>query len=122
MEAVCAIAHPEPTHALAASRCMSHVLTGSQDGYIRNYDIFAALNGKVFLSAPQRHHCNVVEGTMKAGQLRMWWQNPADATNALNPAEDTVLAPVYSLLLHSDALWALAGTDVRNSFTTYSYH
>src|ERR1700732_2345121 len=57
IEAVCAIAHPVPTHALAFSLCMSHLLTGSDDGYIRDYDVFAAVNGKSFLTAPQRHHC-----------------------------------------------------------------
>lgn len=112
VEAICAIAHPEPTHSLAASMCMTHLLTGSQDGYIRDYDIFAAVNGKNFLTAPQRHHCGVVEGTMKSGQLRTWWENPADPSNAYSPTEETALSPVYSMLMQSDALWALAGTQV----------
>ena len=87
---------------------MSHILTGSQDGYIRDYDLYTAVNGKTFLTAPQRHHCNVVEGTMKAGQLRTWWENPA----SLNPAAPGELSPVYSLAMHSDALWALSGSEV----------
>ncbi|KAK7054794.1 Transcription factor spt8 [Paramarasmius palmivorus] len=117
VEAICALPHPVPTHSLAASQCMSHLLTGSDDGYIRDYDIFTALNSKNFLTAPQRHHSGVVEGIMKAGQLRFWWENPA-APPATMEAERS-LAPVYSLLMQSDALWALAGTDAGpiNLFT-----
>ncbi|TDL24756.1 WD40 repeat-like protein [Rickenella mellea] len=111
VEAICAIAHPVPTHALAASMCMSHLLTGSDDGYIRNYDVFAAVNGKVFLTAPQRHHCGVVEGTMKAGHLRTWWENPADPNTVFDPVAEVTVSPVYSLLMQADALWALAGTQ-----------
>ena len=108
VEAICAIAHPEPTHALAASACMTHVITGSDDGYIRDYDVFTAVNGTTVLSQPQRHHCGVVEGNIKAGHLRCWWENPAGG----NPSEGS-LSPVFSLAMHSDALWALAGTKVR---------
>lgn len=108
--AVCAIAHPTPTHGLAHSLCMTHLLTGSDDGYIRDYDIFAAVNGNAFLTAPQRHHCGVVEGIMKAGQIRYWWENPKLGGSA---PEESSIAPVYSLLLQSDALWSLAGSNVR---------
>ncbi|KAF5377017.1 hypothetical protein D9757_007716 [Collybiopsis confluens] len=110
VEAVCAIPHPVPTNALAASYCMTHLLTGSEDGYIRDYDIFAALNSKNFLSAPQRHHSGVVEGLMKAGQHRFWWENNLPST-VLGVEEDRNQVPVHSLTMHSDALWALAGTD-----------
>lgn len=94
---------------------MSHLLTGSDDGYIRDYDIFAAVNGKVTLTAPQRHHCNVVEGNMKSGQIRCWWENPdlANLQNGYPPGSETTVSPVYSMAMHSDALWALGGTSVR---------
>ncbi|KDQ60948.1 hypothetical protein JAAARDRAFT_31941 [Jaapia argillacea MUCL 33604] len=112
VEAICAIPHPTPTHALAASFCMTHVITGSEDGYVRDYDIFAAVNGKNFLTAPQRHHCGVIEGTMKAGQIRLWWENPADANRlGAPPIQETQLSPIYSLSMQSDALWALAGSS-----------
>lgn len=119
VEAICALPHPVPTHALAASACVTHLITGSDDGYIRDYDIFTAVNGKNFLTAPQRHHAGVVEGIMKSGQIRFWWENPAP----MNPAklngmgfgdDEPALSPVYSLAMHSDALWTLAGTDVRS--------
>ncbi|KAH9484354.1 Transcription factor SPT8 [Psilocybe cubensis] len=123
VEAICAIPHPVPTHALAGSACFSHLLTGSDDGYIRDYDIFSAVNGKNFLTAPQRHHANVVEGLMKSGQLRFWWENTANPEakppGILSIEEEATTAPVYSLAMQSDALWALAGTDAGyiNLFT-----
>lgn len=97
---------------------MSHLLTGSDDGYIRDYDIFSAVNGKVFLSAPQRHHCGVVEGILKAGVLRSWWENP-DAIDYLQASlgAEPGASPVYSLATQSDALWTLAGTDVGCVFS-----
>ena len=115
VEAVCAIAHPVPIHSLASSFCLTHLLTGADDGYIRNYDIFTAVNGKNFLTAPQRHHSGVVEGILKSGQLRFWWENPTPAgpSEGSSAEEEMSLSPVYSLAMHSDALWALAGNDVR---------
>jgi transcriptional activator SPT8 len=115
VEAICALPHPVPTHALASSFCMTHLLTGSEDGYIRDYDIFPSVNGKNFLTAPQRHHSGVVEGILKSGQLRFWWENPSTpklSNDTLVPGEEGPLAPVYSLAMHSDALWAISGSDV----------
>lgn len=114
VEAVCALPHPVPTHSLASSLCMTHMLTGSEDGYIRDYDIFAGLNGKSFLTAPQRHHCGVVEGLLKSAPLRYWWENPTDVKRE-DSTEEPPLSPVYSLLMQSDALWTLAGTHVSSS-------
>lgn len=112
VEAICAIPHPVPTHALASSFCMTHLLTGSDDGFIRDYDVFATVNGKTTLTAPQRHHCNVVEGNMKAGQIRSWWENPYFVPQSgYPPMGDSSPCPVYSLAMHSDAIWALGGTN-----------
>ncbi|KAI0006137.1 WD40-repeat-containing domain protein [Russula compacta] len=115
VEAICALPHPVPTHSLASTPCMTHLVTGSEDGYIRDYDIFSAVNGKVFLTAPQRHHAGVVEGSLKAGQVRSWWENPETPT----PSADAGRSPVHSLALHSDALWGLSGTNTGqiNLFT-----
>lgn len=92
---------------------MTHLLTGSDDGYIRDYDIFSAVNGKIFLTAPQRHHCGVMEGLMKAGQIKCWWENPLDSAVSQGPPEESPLSAVYSLAMQSDALWTLAGSEVR---------
>lgn len=117
VDVVCGIPHPSPTHALAASHDFSHLITGSEDGYIRDYDVFAGLNGKTFLTANQRHHCGVggvVDGLMKAGQIRSWWENSdMSQINEHGPPPMTIpVTPVYSLLMHSQALWALSGTNV----------
>jgi len=90
---------------------MSHLLTGSEDGYIRDYDLFTGLNGKTFLSAPQRHHCGVVEGILKYAPIRVWWENPSDVKKE-EGTDEPPLSPVYSLLMQSDAIWSLAGTEV----------
>jgi transcriptional activator SPT8 len=82
------------------------------DGYIRDYDIFSAVNGKLFLTAPQRHHCGVVEGLIKGGQIRCWWENPGLFNNPEASMDDPPLAAVYSMITHSDALWTLAGSVV----------
>ena len=112
VEAIAAIPHPVPTHSLAASLCMSHLLTGSDDGYIRDYDVFASVNGKVFLTAPQRHHCGVIEGILKGVPIRSWWENPVDPSGMNGVGDDQSLGAVYSLLMQSDALWALSGSEV----------
>ncbi|KAI9509637.1 WD40 repeat-like protein [Russula earlei] len=115
VEAICALPHPVPTHSLASTPCMTHLVTGSEDGYIRDYDIFTAVNGKVFLTAPQRHHAGVVEGSLKAGQIRSWWENPETPTTSA----DAGRSPVHSLAIHSEALWGLSGTNTGqiNLFT-----
>jgi transcriptional activator SPT8 len=113
VEAICAIPHPGPTHCISASMCFTHLLTGSQDGYVRNYDIFTAANSKNFLTSVQRAHCNVMEGSMKAGQLRYWWENPALSPEEFNPnMSQPDLGPIFSIATHSDALWTLTGSDV----------
>jgi transcriptional activator SPT8 len=124
IDPICAYPHPVATHSLAGSRCMSHLLTGSDDGYIRDYDFYAGCNGKVLLTAPQRQHCGLGEGVMKGGVLRMWWENPSGEGGAqhsggdVTPAPTNVLeggfpSPVYCMTLHSDALWGLSGTAVN---------
>lgn len=56
-----------------------------------------------------------MEGQMKAVPIRCWWENPADMRGHNAPLEDPLLCAPYSMLMHSDALWSLAGTDVRVS-------
>ncbi|KAG9125572.1 Transcription factor spt8, partial [Ceratobasidium sp. 392] len=126
IDPICAFPHPVASHSLAASRCMTHLLTGSDDGFIRDYDFYASCNGKVLLTAPQRQHCGLGEGVMKGGVLRMWWENPSgegredggaggDVTpGPTNPLEGGAPSPVYCMTMHSDALWGLSGTAAGN--------
>lgn len=117
VEVISALPHPVATHSLASSLCLTHLLTGSEDGYIRDYDVYAACNGKNFLSQPQRQHCSIQEGAIKAPVARMWWENPLQPPDQPDdtPVGQT-LSPVYSLLMHSDALWGLSGTSACVSF------
>ncbi|CCA77986.1 hypothetical protein PIIN_00700 [Serendipita indica DSM 11827] len=105
IEPICAIPHPSPTNALAASLCMTHLLTGSDDGFIRSYDVYSSVNGRTFLTAPQRSHCGLGDTVMRGGILRCWW--PGTTEDRYNAGETS---PVYSLACHSDALWALSGS------------
>ncbi|KAG8710651.1 Transcription factor spt8, partial [Ceratobasidium sp. 395] len=127
IDPICAFPHPVASHSLAASRCMTHLLTGSDDGFVRDYDFYASCNGKVLLTAPQRQHCGLGEGVMKGGVLRMWWENPSgeggredggaggDVTpGPAGPLEGGLPSPVYCMAMHSDALWGLSGTATGN--------
>ncbi|KDN51661.1 hypothetical protein RSAG8_00207, partial [Rhizoctonia solani AG-8 WAC10335] len=131
IDPICAYPHPVATHSLAASKCMTHLLTGSDDGYIRDYDFFA---GCIKMHDPSidrlgrrlyPQHCGLGEGVMKGGVLRMWWENPSgeggsqpsggDVTPApANVLEGGLPSPVYCMTLHSDALWGLSGTAAGN--------
>lgn len=115
IDPVCALPHPVATHCLAASLCMTYLCTGSEDGFVRCYDFFAGINGKTYLTAPQRHHCGIGEGTAKAGVLKMWWENyaPADKTMG-EDADERTLSPVHCMAMQGDALWSLSGTAVRS--------
>ncbi|KAG8877762.1 hypothetical protein FRB97_003134 [Tulasnella sp. 331] len=128
IDPICALPHPVATSCLASSVCMTYLATGSEDGFVRCYDFFAGVNGKTFLTAPQRHHCGIGEGTMKAGVLKMWWENYAPNANTTamslvgtgvglggsvkneNGGEDKSLSPVHSMIMQGDALWSLSGT------------
>ncbi|EGN93245.1 hypothetical protein SERLA73DRAFT_189759 [Serpula lacrymans var. lacrymans S7.3] len=50
---------------------------------------------------------------MKAGQIRYWWENPdlPNYSGGVPVANEPSLSPVYSLAMHSDALWSIAGTN-----------
>lgn len=100
---------------------MTYLLTGSQDGFIRCYDFFASVNNKTFLTAPQRAHCGIAEGNMKAGVLKFWWENwaptiggagTATGSQDKNQGEEKTLSAVHSMVLQADALWGLSGTEV----------
>jgi transcriptional activator SPT8 len=82
---------------------MTHLLTGSHDGFIRDYDVFAGANGKTVLTAPQRHHAGLADASIKSGVLRSWWENPEGESS---------LSPVYSMAVQADSLWGLSTTEV----------
>ncbi len=109
IEPLAAFPHPVATHSLASSLCLTHLLTGSHDGFIRDYDVYASANGKTLLTAPQRAHTGMADTNLKAGILRSWWENLEDGAR---PLPETSLSPVYSMTMQADALWGLSGTAV----------
>jgi transcriptional activator SPT8 len=72
------IPHPCATYALAATPCLSYLLTGNQDGYIRSWDFWASANSGSALSALQRGVANLGEGVNKAGVAKGYWRNDVE--------------------------------------------
>ncbi|KAI8887143.1 WD40 repeat-like protein, partial [Backusella circina FSU 941] len=111
-----AAVHPSAIYSLAATRCFRWVVTGSEDGYIRKWDFFASMNGKTSLTQVQRHH-NVDSVTL-AGVLSSWWENEEHPEQVVKsedapapPPGEPKLSPVFSMDIHSEALWAVQGCE-----------
>lgn len=108
------MAAPQATsiNALAITPDLRYWMTGGSDGYVRKYDGPGTINGKQLLTVAQRHP--FVDSVTKAGILMSYWENfepPADKSRTGVADEDKVLSPVYSLAVHSEALWSLAGLE-----------
>ncbi|KAF3907792.1 hypothetical protein ABW21_db0203797 [Orbilia brochopaga] len=101
-------------HAFTATPCMKWIFTGGQDGYIRKYDWFASINGKVPLTVAQKHP--FVDSVTRAGVLLSYWENEEipDKNSLFAETDDIRLSPVYSLATHSQALWLLSGLESGN--------
>ncbi|KAI2619847.1 WD40 repeat-like protein [Hypomontagnella submonticulosa] len=95
-------------NAMAITPDLRYWMTGGSDGYIRKYDGPATINGKTLLTVAQRHP--FVDSVTKAGVLMSYWEN-AEAPSAPARQDDLVLSPVYSLAVHSQALWLLSGLE-----------
>ncbi|KAI8638125.1 WD40-repeat-containing domain protein [Parasitella parasitica] len=114
-----AAVHPSPITSLTTTRCYRWVLTGSEDGYIRKWDFFTSMNGKTALTQAQRH--NNVDSVTLAGVLSSWWENeeipesvkPPEGSDepVAPPPREPKLSAVYSLDIHSEALWAVQGCE-----------
>ncbi|KAL2260671.1 hypothetical protein VTK26DRAFT_5256 [Humicola hyalothermophila] len=104
------MAAPQATsiNAMAITPDLRYWMTGGSDGYIRKYDGMGTINGKQQLTVAQRHP--FVDSVVKAGVLMSYWENEEPAPPNAR-AEDRVLSPVYSLAIHSGALWLLSGLE-----------
>ncbi|RCH78617.1 Transcription factor spt8, partial [Rhizopus stolonifer] len=100
--------HPSPIFSLATTTCYRWVLTGSEDGYIRKWDFFASMNGKTSLTQVQRHH--YVDSVVYSEQTVKHEFEDISQVVPRGPTEPK-LSPVYSLAMHSEALWALQGCE-----------
>ncbi|WVR07353.1 hypothetical protein IAU60_004394 [Kwoniella sp. DSM 27419] len=109
IEAIVGIPLPSAVHSLASTMCMSYLLAGSQDGYVRAYDLWGSVNGAQMMTAQQRSVVGLGETVNKAGVGRGWWANEVDGIVGGSVAKRS--EPVYSMACESDGLWALAGTQ-----------
>ncbi|KAJ1984984.1 Transcription factor spt8 [Dimargaris verticillata] len=107
--------HPNPIYCVTATPCMTMLLTGSEDGYVRRWNFFDSMNGKTQLTQSQRHM--QVDTITRAGALASYWDNDdtpepfpeAGRGTVKNPYYSRNLSPVYSIGVHSEALWAVTG-------------
>ncbi|KAJ6442379.1 SPT8-like protein [Purpureocillium lavendulum] len=104
------MAAPQSTsiNAMAITPDLRYWITGGSDGYIRKYDGPGTINGKLALTVAQKHP--FVDSVTKAAILMSYWENEEPAPPGRGD-QDHVLSPVYSLAVHSDALWLLSGLD-----------
>ncbi|KJZ74296.1 hypothetical protein HIM_06302 [Hirsutella minnesotensis 3608] len=104
------MAAPQSTsvNAMAITPDLRYWITGGSDGYIRKYDGPGTINGKLALTVAQKHP--FVDSVTKAGILMSYWENEEPPAPGRSDQEH-VLSPVYSLAVHSDALWLLSGLE-----------
>ncbi|KAK4197126.1 WD40-repeat-containing domain protein [Triangularia verruculosa] len=104
------MAAPQATsiNAIAITPDQRYWITGGSDGYVRKYDGIGTINGKQQLTVAQRHP--FVDSVVKAGILMGYWGNE-EPTPPGTRAEEAMLSPVYSLAVHSEALWLLSGLE-----------
>lgn len=107
------MAAPQSTsvNAMAITPDLRYWFTGGSDGYIRKYDGPGTINGKLALTVAQRHP--FVDSVTKAGILMSYWENEEPNLSGTTRTGDSeqVLSPVYSLAVHSEALWLLSGLE-----------
>jgi transcriptional activator SPT8 len=129
------MAAPQSTsvNCISATPDMRFWMTGGSDGYVRKYDGAGTINGRQLLTVAQRHP--FVDSVVKGGILMSYWENEeppvtgsasgsggrlgstAGLTGVSSViaagvgAEEHVLSPVYSLAVHSQALWLLSGLE-----------
>ncbi|WWD18894.1 hypothetical protein CI109_103349 [Kwoniella shandongensis] len=109
IEAIVGIPLPSAVHSLATSACSSYLLAGSQDGYVRAYDLWGSVNGAQMMTAQQRSVVGLGETVSKAGVGRGWWANEVEGINGGQVGKRA--EPVYSMACEGDALWSLTGTQ-----------
>ncbi|KAK4174161.1 WD40-repeat-containing domain protein [Triangularia setosa] len=104
------MAAPQATsiNAIAITPDQRYWMTGGSDGYVRKYDGIGTINGKQQLTVAQRHP--FVDSVVKSGILMGYWGNEEPMPPGAR-AEEAVLSPVYSLAVHSEALWLLSGLE-----------
>ncbi|KAK9447251.1 WD40-repeat-containing domain protein [Limtongia smithiae] len=94
---------------------MRWMFTGGQDGFIRKFDFYASVNGKLQLTVAQKHP--FADSITKAGLLMSYWENEIpmerEESTVTGPDElqDMRISPVYALAVQSQCLWLLSGLE-----------
>ncbi|KAK9368874.1 WD40-repeat-containing domain protein [Lipomyces kononenkoae] len=91
---------------------MRWLFTGGQDGFIRKFDFYQSVNGKLPLTVAQKHP--FADTITKAGVLVSYWENevPFEPDLTGPPEEhDMKISPVYALAVQSQCLWLVSGLE-----------
>ena len=96
--------HSTSINVICGTSCSRWIFTGGEDGYIRKFDLYASMNGKVSLTVAQRHP--FVDSVVRAGVLLNYWENEDTSDSGGNRASN-----VFALACQSDGLWLLSGVE-----------
>ncbi|KAK9237533.1 WD40-repeat-containing domain protein [Lipomyces kononenkoae] len=94
---------------------MRWLFTGGQDGFIRKFDFYQSVNGKLPLTVAQKHP--FADTITKAGVLVSYWENEAPlepdliAATGRSEEHDMKVSPVYALAVQSQCLWLVSGLE-----------
>ncbi|KAJ2438699.1 Transcription factor spt8 [Coemansia sp. RSA 2424] len=97
-----ALVNPWQIYAVTATPNMRWLFTGGEDGYIKKWDFNATVNGKQLLTLGQRH--SMVDTIAKAGVTASYWDHMDVVEGGVE-----MLSPVFSMAVHSQALWLVSG-------------
>ncbi|KAJ2493845.1 Transcription factor spt8 [Coemansia sp. RSA 2050] len=96
------LVNPWQIHSVTATPNMRWLFTGGEDGYIKKWDFNSTVNGKQLLTLGQRH--SLVDTIAKGGVTASYW----DHTDVVEGGVE-MLSPVYSMAVHSQAVWLVSG-------------
>ncbi|KAJ2747995.1 Transcription factor spt8 [Coemansia sp. BCRC 34301] len=97
-----ALVNPWQIYSVTATPNMRWLFTGGEDGYIKKWDFNATVNGKQLLTLGQRH--SMVDTIAKAGVTASYWDHMDVVEGGVE-----MLSPVFSMAVHSQALWLVSG-------------
>lgn len=107
----CTAPHSTSINTIAATSCMRWIFTGGNDGYIRKFDFFSSINGKIPLTVAQRHP--FVDSVVNAMVLLSYWENKDQQLHTTSTPTHSLnkLSPIYCLAVNKQALWILSSLD-----------
>ncbi|CCJ30043.1 unnamed protein product, partial [Pneumocystis jirovecii] len=107
----CAAPHSTSINIITATSCIRWIFTGGNDGYIRKFDFFSSINGRIPLTVAQKHP--FVDSIINAGVLLSYWENKSlqESPASTSTHSNNKLSPVYCLAVNKHALWMLSSLD-----------